>query len=78
MAFDLGALLGDAVKPKRSLQSRLSKLAREERAAKAQSRTDQGWSKRRPLTRRRMKHDGSTAEQRARRTKNATSPWIPA
>lgn len=50
---------------------------REQNRARRQSRREQGWQNR-PLTYRALKHDGSTAEQRARRTSHRDSPWIPA
>jgi hypothetical protein len=48
------------------------------RRAKRAAREQQGWQARLSFTRRRLKHDGSTVEQRARRVQNRTSPWIPA
>lgn len=56
----------------------MRKAEREQQAARRQSRADQGWSQRRGLSYRPLKHDGSTAEQRARRTTQRDSPWIPA
>ena len=41
-------------------------------------RASRDWQKRRPLTVRQLKHDGSTKDQRKLRVQRSSSPWIPA
>ena len=49
-----------------------------DREAKRAERNRQGWQKRRALTVRRLKNDGSTKEQRELRVQRSATPWVPA